>query len=78
VLFLRQAAANRLNRVVDARAILRDFLPRLVRPLVSADWWEKALELAGAIVRDVPFYDLSFDKSGAAVDVLEELLEAPR
>jgi len=78
VFFLRQAAANRLNRVVDARAILRDFLPRLVRPLVSADWWEKALELAGAIVRDVPFYDLSFDKSGAAVDVLEKLLEAPR
>ena len=28
----------------------------------------------GAIVRDVPFYDLSFDKSGAIVDVLEELL----
>jgi hypothetical protein len=78
VLFLRQAAANRLDRVTDARAVLGDFLPRLVRPLVSADWWEKALELAGAIVREVPFYDLSFDKSGAVAGVLEELLEAPR
>jgi hypothetical protein len=49
-------------------------VPRLVRPLVSADWWERALDLAGEIVRDVPFYDLSFDKSGAIVDVLEGFL----
>ncbi|MGZ5438558.1 MAG: hypothetical protein ACXWFJ_01785, partial [Candidatus Aminicenantales bacterium] len=55
-------------------AVLADLLPRLVRPLVSADWWEQALSLAGDIVRDVPFYDLSFDKSGAIVEVLERFL----
>jgi len=74
IFFLRQAPINRIERVADPKAVLANFLPRLVRPLVSADWWERALELAGAIVRDVPFYDLSFDKSGAIVDVLEELL----
>ena len=74
VFFLRQAAANRIDRVDDPRAVLSAFLPRLVRPLVSADWWERALDLAGEIVRDVPFYDLSFDKSGAIVDVLEGFL----
>lgn len=74
VCFLRQAAANRLDRIDDPKAVLRDFLPRLVRPLLSADWWERALALAGEIVREVPFYDLSFDKSGAVVGVLEEFL----
>jgi MoaA/NifB/PqqE/SkfB family radical SAM enzyme len=78
VFFLRQAAVNRVDRIVDPQAILRDFLPRLVRPMVSADWWERTLGLAERIVRDVPFYDLSFDKSGAIVGVLEDLLEAPR
>jgi hypothetical protein len=78
VFFLRQAAVNRVDRIMDPQAILRDFLPRLVRPLVSADWWERTLELAERIVRDVPFYDLSFDKSGAIVGVLEDLLEAQR
>ncbi|HOW86145.1 MAG TPA: radical SAM protein [Candidatus Aminicenantes bacterium] len=79
VFFLRQAAANRLDRVDDPRAVLRDFLPRLVRPLLSADWWERALDLAGEIVRQIPFYDLSFDKSGAIVGALEEFLDgAPR
>lgn len=78
VFFLRQAAVNRADRITAPRAILKDFLPRLVRPLLSADWWERALAVAEAIVRDVPFYDLSFDRSGAVVSVLEELLEERR
>lgn len=78
VLFLRQAAVNRLDRVLDPRAVLRDLLARLVRPLATADWWERALEVAEAVVREVPFYDLSFDRSGAIVAALEELLEEAR
>jgi len=74
VFFLRQAKTNRLDRVEDPRSVLADLLPRLVRPLVSSDWWERALALAAEIVRDVPFYDLSFDRSGDIVGVLEEFL----
>jgi len=77
VFFLRQAPVNRLERVDDPKAILSDFLPRLVRPLVSADWWERALALAEDVVREVPFYNLLFDKSGAVVEVLEEFVERP-
>ena len=73
VFFLRQAKENRIERVDDPKAVLRDFLPRLVRPLVSAEWWEAALALAEDIVREVPFFDLFFDKSGAVVESLEEL-----
>ena len=76
VFFLRQAKDNRLDRVGDPKAVLADFLPRLVRPLLSADWWERVLAVAGEVVREVPFYDLSFDKSGRVVGVLEDLLSA--
>jgi radical SAM protein with 4Fe4S-binding SPASM domain len=75
VFFLRQAGVNRADRITEPRAILKDFLPRLVRPLVSSDWWEQVLGVAKAIVGDVPFYDLSFDRSGAVAGVLEDLLE---
>jgi radical SAM protein with 4Fe4S-binding SPASM domain len=78
VFFLRQAAENRLDRVLEPRAILRGLLARLVRPLATADWWDRALEAAEAVVREVPFYELSFDKSGAVVGVLEALLEEGR
>jgi hypothetical protein len=69
---------NRLDRVLDPRAVLRGFLARLVRPLATADWWERALEVAEAVVREVPFYELAFDKSGAIVGVLEGFLEEGR
>jgi MoaA/NifB/PqqE/SkfB family radical SAM enzyme len=73
VFFLRQARENRLVRIKDPGAVLRDLLPRFVRPLVTADWWERVLGLAEAVALEVPVYDLHFDKSGRIVDALEEL-----
>ncbi|MGZ7065682.1 MAG: radical SAM protein [Candidatus Aminicenantales bacterium] len=73
LLFLRQSRENRLERVRDPKAVLQDLLPRLVRPLVTADWWERALALAGGIASEIPCYDMYFDKSGKIVHALEEL-----
>ena len=72
VFFLRQADENRAKKIEDPQAVLRDLLPRLVRPLVTADWWEGALEVAGKVTREVPFYDLYFDRSGKIAEVLAE------
>jgi radical SAM protein with 4Fe4S-binding SPASM domain len=73
VFVLRQAPENRLARIEDSARALRELLPRVVRPLVTADWWDEVLDLAGELVRKVPFYDLYFDRSGRIVDALEEL-----
>jgi len=73
LLFLRQARENRLERMADPKAALRALLPRLVRPLVTADWWERVLALAGDIAAGVPCYEMFFDKSGGVVGALEEL-----
>jgi hypothetical protein len=72
VFFLRQAGENRLERVEDPAAVLRDLLSRIVRPLVTSDWWEGALEVAEALIREVPCFDLHFDKSGRIAAVLED------
>lgn len=74
VLFLRQAKENRKVRLESPEEILRELLPRFVRPLLTADWWEDVLGLAGDMMRTVPFYELRFDKSGAVADVLEDLV----
>lgn len=74
VFFLHQAADNRLERLDDAGTAVRQLLPRIIRPFVTADWWLDVFALAGDLVRDVPFYDLYFDKSGRIVDRLEEAL----
>jgi radical SAM protein with 4Fe4S-binding SPASM domain len=71
--FLRQARENRLERIDDPKAVLKDLLPRFVRPLVTAEWWDRVLSLAEAIATEIPCYNMYFDKSGRIVDVLEEL-----
>jgi MoaA/NifB/PqqE/SkfB family radical SAM enzyme len=75
IFFLRQAKENRLERIQDPGAVLKDLLPRFVRPLVTADWWDRVLGLAEAIAVGVPCYDMHFDKSGRIVAALEELAE---
>lgn len=71
--FLRQARENRIERIEDPKAIFLDLLPRFVRPLVTADWWDKVLGFAGDMAASVPFYNLYFDKSGRVVPLIREL-----
>jgi hypothetical protein len=35
-------------------------------------WWNKTLDLVSEIVREVPCYELIFDKSGKVVKLLED------
>jgi hypothetical protein len=74
VFFLRQARENRLKKIDSPAVAARELLPRIVRPLVTADWWEAVLALTGELVEAVPFYDLYFDRSGRIADALEELV----
>jgi radical SAM protein with 4Fe4S-binding SPASM domain len=73
VFFLRQARENRAERIGRTADAARGILPRIVRPLVTADWWDAVMDLVGELARKVPFYDLYFDRSGRVVEILEEL-----
>ena len=70
ILFLEKAPENRLVLLEDRREILRRLLACLIKPFVTADWWEKTLTLVERIAREVPCYILRFDKSGGVVEVL--------
>ncbi len=74
ILLLEKAPANRLIPVEDRGEIVRKLPFFVVQPLVTADWWEKTLELVGQIAREVPVYRLQFDKSGQIREVLKQLV----
>ena len=69
---LEKATENHLVPLDDRKEIVKKLLACLVRPLVTADWWEKMLTLVEKIAREVPCYILRFDKSGNVVDLLEQ------
>ena len=70
ILFLEKAGENRLMPLDDKQESIGRILACLIKPLVTADWWEKMLVLAGKIVNKVPCYILYFNKGGGAADLL--------
>lgn len=73
ILLLEKSDTNVLDPVVDRKEIVRRLPLFLIKPLVTADWWEKTLDLVEKIAREVPVYRLRFDRSGRVKDVLEPL-----
>ena len=59
--------------ITDQKERLGQVLSHVVKPLQTADWWEKTLDLAGKIAAELPAYRLRFDKSGQVVDLLKQL-----
>jgi hypothetical protein len=74
VLFLSKATTNRIMPLVAGEEILRHLLPCVIKPLVTADWWEKTLDVVEHIMNDVPCYVAEFDTSRAVVALLRELV----
>jgi hypothetical protein len=47
----------------------------LIKPFVTTDWWLRVLSLLEKAVREVPCYEMRFDKSGEIVLEIEKLLQ---
>jgi hypothetical protein len=77
VLFLERAAENGLVALDDRREIVRRLLGCVIRPLVTADWWNETLALVERLARETPCYVMRFDRSGAIVGVLRRTLIGP-
>jgi hypothetical protein len=78
ILFLRKAPHNRIEPLTDPQRIAGELLPCVVRPLVTADWWHKTLDLFDALAQEVPCYVLEFDMGGGIVQLLRELVVSGR
>lgn len=73
--FLTQSHRNRIASLGDRTLILKRLLPLVVKPLVTADWWERTLDTLQSLSARVPAYELEFDKSGAIVKTLGTLVQ---
>lgn len=73
IMYLEKAATNELIEITEKQQRLGKVLSHVVKPLITADWWEKTLDLAGKVATEIPAYRLMFDKSGKIVDVLKQL-----
>jgi radical SAM protein with 4Fe4S-binding SPASM domain len=73
ILFLEKARETRLVPLSDKQEIIKKLLACLIKPFETADWWQKELDLLERLAREVPCYDLRFEKSGRVISLLETL-----
>jgi hypothetical protein len=74
IFFIEQSTKNCVEPIDDRKEINRMLPFYIVKPLVTADWWEKSLDLVAQISREVPVYRLKLDTSGKVKEVLKEFL----
>lgn len=74
LLLLEKADTNRLEPIRDRAELARALPLFIIRPFVTADWWERVLAIMEQIIREVPAYRLRFDTSGGVREALEPLL----
>ncbi|NMB79292.1 MAG: hypothetical protein GYA23_09400, partial [Methanomicrobiales archaeon] len=74
ILFLQQDTRNRLVPITDKKEVWKRLLAVLVRPMGTATWWQKELDVLEKIVNNVPCYLMQFDTSGRIVSELGELI----
>jgi MoaA/NifB/PqqE/SkfB family radical SAM enzyme len=73
ILFLKQAADNRIVPVENNKESLQVLLACLIKPFVTTDWWDKTLTFIESLVKGVPCYHMYFDKSGKIIDSIRSL-----
>jgi hypothetical protein len=72
--FLKQSRRNRAVQILDRTQVLKRLLPLVVKPLMTADWWERTLDTLSSLAAGVPAYELEFDTSGKIVTALNTVL----
>jgi MoaA/NifB/PqqE/SkfB family radical SAM enzyme len=73
ILFLEQDARNEIAPLADHKEIWKRLLATLIRSAVTAEWWQKELDVLEQIVKEVRCYTMKFDKSGKIVSELVKL-----
>lgn len=67
ICFIEKANENILAPLTDRKEIMRRLLACVIKPFVTADWWNKALDLIEHMANEAPCYVMRFDKSGEIV-----------
>jgi radical SAM protein with 4Fe4S-binding SPASM domain len=73
ILFLEKSKENKLIMLENKKEITKRILACLIKPFVTADWWDKTLSVVDNVAGHVPCYVLKFDKSGKVVELLRDI-----
>lgn len=71
IFFLEKANNNQALPVADKRYAFKRLLACMIRPFETHDWWDNALDFLSGICQQVPCWDLQFDQTGKAYNLMK-------
>jgi MoaA/NifB/PqqE/SkfB family radical SAM enzyme len=74
ICFIEQANENSITPLTDRKEITRRLLACVIKPFVTADWWEKTLDLIGKLSNEAPCYVMRFDRRGGIVGEIKRFI----
>lgn len=74
IFFIEKANENDITLLTDRSEIAKRLLACVIKPFVTRDWWSKTLELVDHLSTEGSFHVLRFDKTGAILSRLGNLL----
>lgn len=72
IFLLEKAPENRIEPLSPLE-VSRTLPLYLIKPILTAEWWPKALDLTAAVAREVPVYRLAFQPDSRIRDLLRPL-----
>lgn len=70
IFFLAKAKEDSIIALSDKKEITRRLLPLIIRPFITAHWWEKTIRILDDVINATPFYELKFRKSAEIANLL--------
>ena len=74
ICFIEKANENTITPLADRKEIMRRLLACVIRPFITADWWEKTLDLIRELSNEAPCYVMRFDKSGEIIGEIKKFI----
>lgn len=75
IFFLEQAHNNQILMMEDRKETWRRLLATLIRPMVTAEWWNKELDMLEEIIHQIPCYLMKFEKRPDIAKIVLSMLE---
>ena len=76
ILFLEQSEENGLLPLADRWGAWRRLLATIIKPLETADWWRKEMDVLERLIAEVPCYRMRFDRGGGIVGEIDALVRS--
>lgn len=72
IFFLEKSSVNAIEPITDQKILIAKLLAHLIRPITTASWWNKSIDLLTDLSQSVPSYILKFNRDREIINLIRQ------